>query len=87
MSRSNASPLATAGLLAALALLLPRLLAAQEDPAPKAGRYMGVASCASGTCHGSTVPRDAYPVLQNEFFTWSQEDRHADQHQADADPA
>jgi len=46
------------------------------EPTP-AGRYVGVATCASATCHGSTVPLDATPVLQNEYYTWLQKDRHA----------
>jgi len=41
------------------------------------GRYIGVATCASATCHGSTVPLDVNPVLQNEYYTWLQQDRHA----------
>jgi hypothetical protein len=48
-----------------------------SQPAAVPGGYVGVASCASTVCHGSTVPRDAYPVLQNEYFTWQQSDRHA----------
>jgi hypothetical protein len=60
--------------------------AAQEAPPPgtlgaeppAAGRYQGVASCASSNCHGATRPQDAYPVLQNEFHTWSRDDSHSE---------
>jgi hypothetical protein len=41
------------------------------------GHYMGVASCANSGCHGSTQPLDSTHVLQNEFYTWLNSDRHA----------
>jgi hypothetical protein len=41
------------------------------------GQYLGVASCAGSGCHGSTEPLAATDVLQNEFYTWLNEDRHA----------
>ncbi|MEX2327887.1 MAG: multiheme c-type cytochrome [Pseudomonadales bacterium] len=37
---------------------------------------MGVASCASGVCHGSVRPRTNTSVLQNEYVIWSKMDRH-----------
>ncbi|MDY7091507.1 MAG: multiheme c-type cytochrome [Acidobacteriota bacterium] len=57
----------------------PAQTASQPASQPEAvpGGYVGVAACASTVCHGSTVPRDAYPVLQNEYFTWQQKDFHA----------
>ena len=39
--------------------------------------HMGVATCASGVCHGSIRPRSATNVLQNEFVTWSRLDPHS----------
>ncbi|HKR62297.1 MAG TPA: multiheme c-type cytochrome [Thermoanaerobaculia bacterium] len=41
------------------------------------GHYLGAASCANSGCHGSTQPLDATHVLQNEFYTWLNSDRHA----------
>jgi hypothetical protein len=45
--------------------------------AAHAQQYVGVASCASSGCHGSTLPLSATRVLQNEYFTWLNSDRHA----------
>lgn len=50
--------------------------AARVEP-PEPGLYVGVATCASATCHGSARPLAGYDVLQNEYYTWLQEDRHA----------
>ncbi|HYI12446.1 MAG TPA: multiheme c-type cytochrome [Thermoanaerobaculia bacterium] len=41
------------------------------------GHYVGVASCATSGCHGSTQPLNATRVLQNEYYTWLDRDRHA----------
>ncbi|MEA2162363.1 MAG: hypothetical protein QOK37_490 [Thermoanaerobaculia bacterium] len=41
------------------------------------GHFDGVASCANSGCHGSTQPLNAAPVLQNEYYTWLSNDRHA----------
>jgi hypothetical protein len=41
------------------------------------GRYVGVASCANSGCHGSTQPLRTTRVLQNEYYTWLNSDRHA----------
>lgn len=41
------------------------------------GNYVGVASCINSGCHGSTQPLDATRVLQNEYYTWLNNDRHA----------
>lgn len=38
--------------------------------------YMGAASCSGSACHGSTTPRTKLRIPQNEFFIWSQKDRH-----------
>jgi len=42
-----------------------------------AGGYIGVGSCVNSGCHGSTQPLSASHVLQNEFYTWLNNDRHA----------
>jgi len=39
--------------------------------------YVGVASCANSGCHGSTHPLNATRILQNEYYTWLNSDRHA----------
>ncbi|HVK99946.1 MAG TPA: multiheme c-type cytochrome [Dongiaceae bacterium] len=54
----------------------PHLLAAplpQEAPAT----HLGVASCASGVCHGVVAPKTDSNILQNEYRTWTQHDMHA----------
>lgn len=51
--------------------------AAEPAPPPMAGRYLGPASCAQDACHGATRPRKVFDVLQNEYYTWLNRDRHA----------
>jgi hypothetical protein len=41
------------------------------------GSYVGVASCANSGCHGSTQPLNSTHILQNEYYTWLSNDRHA----------
>ena len=48
-----------------------------EIPQYSEKMHMGVATCASGVCHGSIRPRSATNVLQNEFVTWSRLDPHS----------
>ena len=50
---------------------------AQESDKVKSPKHLGVASCASSTCHGSNVPFADSNVLQNEFRTWNEDDPHA----------
>lgn len=38
--------------------------------------HLGVASCAGSTCHGAAAPLPGSNVLQNEFVTWQQKDKH-----------
>ncbi len=47
---------------------------AQTSQLPK---HLGVESCATSTCHGSTVAFADSNVLQNEFRTWNEQDPHA----------
>jgi hypothetical protein len=56
----------------ALALLIAASAHAQQP-----GTFVGVASCANSGCHGSTVPLQSSRILQNEYYTWLNSDRHA----------
>ncbi len=38
--------------------------------------HLGVATCASGVCHGSVRAREATNVAQNEYVIWARRDRH-----------
>lgn len=60
--------------LAAVALGL-RAAAGVAADAPAS--HLGVASCASGVCHGAAKPLAATAVQQNEYVTWSHFDPHA----------
>lgn len=63
-----------------LATLLSGLciaVSAAADQLKSENDYLGVASCASSTCHGSNVPFAASNVLQNEFHTWNESDPHS----------
>ena len=40
-------------------------------------RSLGTASCASSTCHGSTLPWSESTVLRNEYTTWLRLDPHS----------
>ena len=46
-------------------------------PAEAADVHLGVASCASSTCHGAVAPWKGSKVLQNEAITWREKDSHA----------
>ena len=49
----------------------------QEDPLPDIpGRYMGVQSCATASCHGQEKARKDDPACQ-EYATWRRKDSHA----------
>ena len=54
---------------------LPHPVLAVAGGAP--GHYIGVASCVNSGCHGATHPLNANRVLQNEYYTWLNRDRHA----------
>jgi len=58
------------------------VLLAASGPAPtmphrSAERSEGTASCASTVCHGSLTPWKESSVLQNEYVTWTRQDKHA----------
>ena len=65
----------------ALMILLPAFglsgFAAAQTPQYGKDLHIGVTSCAGSTCHGATAPWDNSTVLQNEYVTWSQKDRHS----------
>lgn len=46
-------------------------------PPHGSGEHLGVASCASATCHGSATPLDGGVVPQNEVTVWQTLDKHA----------
>jgi hypothetical protein len=47
------------------------------QPPSVPGSYVGMTSCANAGCHGATQPLHAARVLQNEYYTWLNKDRHA----------
>jgi hypothetical protein len=40
-------------------------------------KHMGVSTCSSSVCHGSTKSNSNYNVQLNEYITWSHQDMHA----------
>ncbi len=71
---------------AAFVFLAALLVVAQQPPEqpsnrateqPTTGKYIGVASCVNSGCHGSTQPLNATRILQNEYYTWLNNDTHA----------
>lgn len=68
----------TVHLLRCLALLLPIAAGAARAELPQHdGKvHEGVATCASGVCHGAATERNGTTVLQNEFTTWTRYDPH-----------
>lgn len=75
---STLHTLAAAGALM-LATLIPLGLpgAAAAAPPTNPHQSLGVASCASSLCHGAIEPWKDSSVLQNEYITWSRQDKHA----------
>ncbi len=63
---------------ALLVALATAPVVAQSPVATQApANHLGVASCASGVCHGVAKPLDGTHVLRNEYVTWSHFDPHA----------
>jgi hypothetical protein len=58
------------------ALLLAAAPVFAQSPAAPAS-HLGVATCASGVCHGVAKPLEGASVLRNEYVTWSHFDPHA----------
>ncbi len=63
--------------LAIVTIVLAGAAVAQEPTTNQPGFYVGVTSCVNSGCHGSTQPLNATRILQNEFYTWLNSDRHA----------
>ena len=71
--------LTSAVVLLAVTVLPPSSWAAEPPPLPNMSpdAHLGVASCASATCHGATSPVPGGVVLQNEYVTWQTRDPHS----------
>lgn len=63
--------------LAALAILFSTTALAAALPHEDGQIHEGVATCAGSQCHGATTAKADSNVLQNEYYLWSREDRHA----------
>jgi hypothetical protein len=65
----------------AIVLMVPALglsgTASAQTPQYGQDLHIGVTSCAGSTCHGATSPWENSTVLQNEYVTWTQKDRHS----------
>ena len=81
--RRGSAPVRLAAVMVlAVAASVPATVRAQSLQAPVVPQYapathLGVASCASGTCHGAATPADSGNVLLNEAVTWLEQDKHA----------
>ncbi len=49
----------------------------QKIPSQDGEIHLGVASCAGSTCHGALAPLPGSNVLQNEYITWQEKDKHS----------
>ncbi len=49
----------------------------QMIPSQDGEIHLGVASCAGSTCHGALAPLPGSNVLQNEYITWQEKDKHS----------
>ncbi|MSP50904.1 MAG: hypothetical protein EXQ91_00695 [Alphaproteobacteria bacterium] len=49
----------------------------QQLPSQSKDVHLGVASCAGSTCHGAVTPWKDANVQQNEYVTWTRQDKHA----------
>jgi hypothetical protein len=58
-------------------LALLATYAAAELPQQADDKHLGVATCASSTCHGSVKALEKTRVLQNEYVIWSRQDAHS----------
>lgn len=54
-----------------------------SDRAHAAGEtVLGSESCGASTCHGALTPWDGASVLQNEYITWKNQDKHSQAYKA-----
>lgn len=60
-----------------LALVATASVANPRLPHKDGQVHEGVATCAGSQCHGVSTPKDGANILQNEYYLWSREDRHA----------
>ena len=77
MSPSLTHWIRRAGLVLGLVLTHSLQAAPAALPNVAADQTIGTINCASSTCHGSIAPWNESNVLQNEYTTWSRQDRHA----------
>ena len=71
LRRAAAAALAATLLAPTLVLVLPAL------PYTDGQVHEGVATCAGAACHGAATPHQDSPILQNEYYIWTREDRHS----------
>jgi hypothetical protein len=77
--RTKVRPILGAPVVGTLLLVIGAPGSAETPPVPQQAdaAHLGVASCASVTCHGAISPWEQGVVLQNEYNTWQQQDRHS----------
>jgi hypothetical protein len=63
--------------IALRAIVCAALLAAATPALADDAIHLGVQSCAGNNCHGAVQPLPNSDVPQNEYFFWSQKDKHA----------
>jgi len=51
--------------------------AAEPEPPPPSGFYVGPSACGGANCHGAQRAYDVFAVQQNEFGIWLHDDRHS----------
>ena len=61
----------------ACAALVAGALPASADTLTGTAKHLGVQSCAGNNCHGAVERLPNSHVPQNEYFLWSQKDKHA----------
>jgi hypothetical protein len=61
----------------ASAALFATITPAKAAAPPAADRHLGVATCASTTCHGQAKPARTGNIQQTEYLIWSRYDPHA----------
>jgi hypothetical protein len=76
---ANAVRLQMASLIGGLLAASAVCLADEVSPLPQHGAavHLGVASCASATCHGAATPAPGGVVGHDEYTTWQTRDKHA----------